>query len=545
MNYPAGIRPLKIKEFSNAHVNFIQPLDEDQSFDVHLQDEAWGQMSGLQQYNACTSNFQWIIKRALEKQLSVRAIGSGWSLSKVAMSDDAIIHTKRCRHKFNLSEENFAPAYLAQGHRAEDYRFLQCGNTIIDISRYLEEESNPPKCLRVSGGSNGQTIVGAFSTNTHGAAIGYGSLPDMIVGMHIITGPDRHIYVERASRKITSAAFHEKIGAEVVHDDELFNAALVSFGSFGIIHGVLVEVEDKFLLEQKLRRVPYDDRLDDAVTNNNYDAISDYLRYSADDRAHPLYHFELAINPHDFAFNDPEKGAYLRGMHKVPYRSDYNRIDAPGQGYTYGDDTLGFMQTVLDKASVGGFLSRGLIPKLVNSLFDLAYDRPDDAVGTIGETFRNTVFRGKLFSAALGVDRKNVRRVIDISLEVNKRIKLAGVLAMRFVKGTRATLGFTKWENTCVVELDGVDARINHNFVKELGRRLQAEGIIYTLHWGKINRLLTGPLLEWMYGEEALTDWKKQRSRVMTREVQHLFNNEFMERCDLDEYVPYTVPHLA
>ena len=36
------------------------------------------------------------------------------------------------------------------------------------------------------------------------------------------------------------SAFAESIGAESIKDDTLFNAALVGFGSFGIIHGVMI-----------------------------------------------------------------------------------------------------------------------------------------------------------------------------------------------------------------------------------------------------------------------------------------------------------------
>lgn len=543
MAYPLGVRPWKIKSFTNAHENFSQPLDEDQSFDLIISDSEFKKLGKLTQYVKCTQNLQWVIGTALERNFNIRAMGSGWSLSKVAVSDDTIINTKNLRHRFTLKAENFDADYLNAGHDPDNHRFLQCGNTIIRINNYLEKKSNPAKSLRASGGSNGQTIVGAFSTGTHGAALFYGALSEMVLGLHIVTGPDRHVYLERSSRKITSEVFHKKLGAEVIVDDDLFNAALVSFGSFGIIHGVLIEIEDKFLLDQNLHRIAFDQSLERAITQGDFSAIQQHLKYPVDDPDHPLYHFELAINPHDFAFNDAEKGAYMRAMFKIPYREDYPRIDPPSDGYTYGDYTAGLMQSVLDGIqSTLGFLNRHLIPKLVKALFDTAYDRPDEAIGTIGETFDNTKFRGKLFSAALGLDRKDVRKVIDHCLEVNKKTKLAGVMAFRFVKGTKATLGFTRWENTCVLELDGADASINYKFTKTVAERLEADDIPYTLHWGKINRLLDGPRIHQMYGSENVKNWKKQRSRVMSREVQEAFNNEFMERCGLDEYIPYEDP---
>lgn len=540
MTYPAGVIPWKIREFTNVHQNYSQPLDEDLSFDMVLDDPSFQSLDQFSQYKKCTANFQWIIKYALENQLNIRAMGSGWSFSKVAVSEDAIINTKRLRHKFALGKENFHPDFLNAGNKPENFRFLQCGNTIIQINEYLEKQSQPAKSLMVSGGSNGQTIVGAFSTGTHGAAVFKGALPEIVVGMHVITDPDRHIYIEKASRRITSDAFHQKLGAEIFIDDDLFNSILVGFGSFGIIHGVLVEVEDKFLLEQKMQRVPFDDAMTEAVTNMDFSKIQHHLKYKWNDPQRHLYHFELAVNPHDFAFNDPEKGVYMRSMFKVAYREDYKRIEQATSGFTYGDDTLGLIQSVLDQVQASvGFLNRILVPKIVNSLFGLAYSRPEDLVGTIGETFTNTRFRGKVFSAAICLDVKDVVKAINMCLKINETVKLAGILAFRFVKGNDATLAFTRFKHSVVMELDGADAAVNHQYYQLVLESLEAAHIPYSIHWGKLNRIVDKNRLNYIYGNELIQKWKKQRSRVMTKEVQQLFNNEFMQQCGLDGYVAW------
>ena len=534
MSFPIGVRPWTIKEFSNAHTNFTQPLDKDQSYDLFLDHPELKKLDAFEQYRRSTDNLKWIIDDVSKKNFNVRAMGSGWSLSKVAVSDDCLINTKSLRHKFLLKAENFDPDFLAAGNKPENFRFLQCGNTIIRINDYLEKESQPAKSMRASGGSNGQTIVGAFSTGTHGASIYFGALSEMVVGLHIVTGPDRHVYIERASRKITSDTFHQKVGAEVIFDDDLFNAALVSFGSFGIIHGVLLEVEDKFLLKQNLKRIPFDHALDQAVTQGNFSAIQHHMDFPVNS----LYHFELAINPHDFEFNNVSMGTYLRVMSKIGVEP-YDPIVVTEE-YSYGDDTLGLIQKVLDAVEkAAGFLNRLLIPKLVNVLFKVAYDRPAVATGTIGETFNSTKFRGQLFSAAFGLNRKDVKKVIELCLQTNDTVKLAGVMAFRFVKGTEATLGFTRWPNSCVLELDGAEAAVNYEFMKELVAKLDAQNIEFTLHWGKINRILDKSRVLKMYGEETVSNWKMQRSRIMSEKVQRIFNNEFMESCGLDEFKPY------
>jgi hypothetical protein len=535
MSFPEGVKSWRIDKFTNAHNSFNQALKPDMSYDLFIDEPGFASLSALEKYNKCTTNLMWIINDALQKGLKIRAMGSGWSFSKVAVCDGAIINTKRLRIRIKPKPENFDPQFLAAGNSPENFKFLQCGNTVIALNQLLEQDSVPPKSIRCSGGSNGQTIVGAFSTGTHGASINVGALSEMVVGLHIITGPDRHFYIERSSRKVTSPLFHQKIGAKAIADDELFNAALVSFGSFGIIHGVMLEIEDKFLLKQKLGRIPYDSNLDAAVSGGSFDRIEAHLQFPLNDPRHKFYHFELAINPHDFGFDNLEKGVYVRTMFKCPLEQ-YDPIVVDPK-YSYGDDTLGLMQTVLDTLEkIPGKIENAVIPKLVNALFKLAYDRPEAATGTIGETFNATKFRGQLFSAAFGIRREDVKDVILHCLEVNKSIKLAGVMAFRFVKGTSATLGFTRWENSCVLELDGADTIVNYDFMKSLSDRLFAHNIEHTIHWGKINKFLDKARLEKMYGPARIKAWRAQRSRIMTIDVQKIFNNDFMKTCGLDEF---------
>jgi hypothetical protein len=46
---------------------------------------------------------------------------------------------------------------------------------------------------------------------------------------------------ELESRQVSLDEFATKIGADLIRDDDIFNAALVSFGTFGIIAAMAVE----------------------------------------------------------------------------------------------------------------------------------------------------------------------------------------------------------------------------------------------------------------------------------------------------------------
>ena len=71
---------------------------------------------------------------------------------------------------------------------------------------------------------------------------------------------------------VASDDFVQWLGAELIRDDDMFNAAVVSFGSFGFIHGIMLETEPICLLaEQRADQFTYDDDLVNAI---QYTSIS-------------------------------------------------------------------------------------------------------------------------------------------------------------------------------------------------------------------------------------------------------------------------------
>src|SRR5262249_11727456 len=147
-----------------------------------------------------------------------------------------ILDTKMLNMIFPIrSAQSLSPNYPKTPDKV---LFAQCGNSIQELNNWLKANN---RSLKTSGASNGQTIVGCFSTGTHGSAIDVGSVQDYIVGLHIIVGPGQQYYLERKSYPVVSDVFLQRFNTKLVADDDLFNAALVSFGSFGFIHGVMIE----------------------------------------------------------------------------------------------------------------------------------------------------------------------------------------------------------------------------------------------------------------------------------------------------------------
>src|SRR5690606_6994376 len=131
----------------------------------------------------------------------------------------------------------------------EDLFFFECGNKIKEVSEFVRRGG---KSLKTCGASNGQTIAGALATGVHGSALDVGAVQDFVVGINLIIGPDPDdiIYLERESEPALNDLFASNINARVIRDDELFNAAVVGLGSFGFIHGIVVETENLYLLNR-------------------------------------------------------------------------------------------------------------------------------------------------------------------------------------------------------------------------------------------------------------------------------------------------------
>lgn len=525
MSLPEGIESMPITRWTNGHENFTVPLNPDACFALKIP----AGMSDAEGYHATTANFQWLIKNAIDRRFSLRALGNGWSFSEVAVGRDGLIDTKSLRLAFWMHDSFIAPEYLQQG-RSEDLFFVQCGVSIFELHNTLRKKG---RSMKACGGSNGQSVVGGFSTGTHGAAFEVGAIHDSVVGMHVITGPDRHVWIERASAPVASPEFMDWLGAELVRDDAMFHAAVISFGSFGLVNGVMMETDPLFLLEEhRLDQLPYNEALIKVVSALDFSDLAPLLPVPLNDPVKKLYHLEMIINPHHFEKNNAEKGVYVRLLYKMPYRDDYPRVPRDDSGFMYGDDTLGVIETVLDRL---GAVAPLLVPPLVNKLFPLAFKANGPALGTLGEIFINTRFRGKAASAATAISMADIDRVLDLIMKTNTESPFPGALACRFVKGTKATLGFTRFEHTCVLEMDGVDAEVSRSFFRKVWQKLEAAGIPFTLHWGKLNFILNEQLVRKMYGDANVDSWISCRQVLMDEPSRKVFTNNFMRQCGLDQ----------
>src|SRR5215510_9188624 len=82
------IRPANVSTWTNRHDTFTQPINN--FFDCINGDSG----NGFDDYNAMTGAIQQFLGRAITENKTLRALGGGWSLSKVAAAEGWIVDTK-------------------------------------------------------------------------------------------------------------------------------------------------------------------------------------------------------------------------------------------------------------------------------------------------------------------------------------------------------------------------------------------------------------------------------------------------------------------
>ena len=500
------------------HESYHQILEGEYGFRLDS-----GGLPPFETYINATKELQKIIQFCLQNNKSLRARGSLWSLSTAAVTNGRLIDTKALRLGFEIPQTLVNPVYTGNANKL---RFVECGSSVAALNDYLFADG---LSIKSCGSNNGQTIAGALSTGTHGSAYKFGAMQEMVVGLHLITGQNKHVYLERHSLPVMQPDFAQIIGAEFIQDDTMFNAALVSFGSFGIIHGIMIETRSLFALNAVRFRHPYDDTLKTAIKT------SDPTLISLPPEAHTVnvdqpYHFEVFLNPNE---GTPPNEAIVLLMYETPY--DAATYEPPQ--WNGGESGMGASGLNIMGAIVGNIpspLNQLAVPFLNSQVNDEFAPYSKQAI--IRDLFRGEKTQGKTLACGIGMSIANAIDAMDIVFNTykNNNNVLPIILSFRFVKGTQALLGFTHFDQTAVLEIDSLDTTETREFLDQVWHALDSANIPFTLHWGKFNAYLTPNRVRERFGNNIVDQWIASRHQLLDdTNLRKLFNNSFMSRLGL------------
>jgi hypothetical protein len=306
------------------------------------------------------------------------------------------------------------------------------------------------------------------------------------------------------------------LGAELVRDTNLFEAALVSFGSFGLIHAVLLVCEPIYTLELHIRRYDYD-QVKPALSTLDVRSL-----HFPDGPTVP-FHFEVVLNP--YRTRAGEAGAFVRFIYKRPFTPV---PDIPGDTVVTspGDDVMGLIGTLSDAVP-------HLIPAALDTFLPQQFKPTTDPIrGSHGQIFGATEVRGLAMSTEIGVALQDAGAATEAIVAIAHDYAFASPVALRYVKASSATLAFTRFAPiTCTIELPAVGSPRTQEAYRRIWAELDRRGIPYTLHWGQCLRA-DAAFIRQAFGARVAA-WLAARRQFLSPAARRTFANELLVACGL------------
>ena len=183
-----------------------------------------------------------VVTEAEKNGQGVRAVGSSWSNSDVAVSPGYIVQTD----KLDGVLTEVLSGCLNNAAAGRKLIHVEAGIKLWQLNDLLDHKQ---LALHTMGGSSGQSLAGVLSTSACGMDVDRGPIPDMIRAIHLV-GPGGAQHWIEPSAGITNrdaVAAVLNLPAENVHyDDDWFNSALVGVGSLGMVYSAIVEVDTQY-----------------------------------------------------------------------------------------------------------------------------------------------------------------------------------------------------------------------------------------------------------------------------------------------------------
>ena len=508
----AMIRRNGKKAWNNIHVTVKQTVED--LIDIDNSNAQGLSKNKYEILNQTSSDINQLIQEARLKNKRIRAIGSAWALTTIQVTDNWLINTKLLNECFEIEDQFYHNDYPPEKRKL--LVIAQCGISIAELNAYLElpkKETQIARSLKTAGIGAGQTVVGAVSGNTHGAAVNFGALPDFVAAIQLCNGTDKPVWIERSTYPVMNQDFVDKLNSKLIRDTDIFNSALVSFGAFGIVTAYAIETEPVYHINfPKIKEISQVE-LGALLNNPAY--------YSK------LQHLEFVFNPYQESF-------FLIEGTRMPYEEGHvfpeplwivtNKL-----GYAPGDRTT---KLLLNLPFVSGKKKTKILFKqyLKNSALS-------EVRGSSGQLYTATITYLEGYNeTAFGVSITDGIKTIEAIRQALDEMSLPLVFQARVVHPGEATFGFTNHSPRAIVFESGIVNTSKYpKFEELLLNKLRGSGVKFTLHWSK-NSLVDKARLEEMYGKLKIDTWKKSRQTLFNNDqgLINIFNNIHLKQAGLD-----------
>ncbi|MCB9234440.1 MAG: hypothetical protein H6581_22490 [Bacteroidia bacterium] len=441
---------------------------------------------------------------------------------------------------------------------------MQCGIRLHYLNEVLEAWDLG---LSNMGGYDGQTIVGATMTSTHGTGITLPPFPDSVRSLVLCTtspwtgkatvhggggsqGKNGEVYLyrlESASNPVCQADRYNDPQIGLIQDDEVFHAAICNMGTFGIIYSFTIEVMQKYYLREtremtNLESVLHRLKPVDPTPENPMGYPKLLTEYR---------HVELIVHPYPLDENgkvvemtEPDPTKYYKYFKVILEKWNIAKPDAvnnPKDGHrNYLSGFLGKFRLSFDVTTTIFYNCPSLIPMLITKAMTSLEDC--DHVAVAPEIFVNGMSQYSGFGNEIAYpleDGKGLYSNQWFEASINRIHKLAqsnrlngqtyqsSPFSVRFVKKSNALLSMQHGIDTAMIELDLAYGDYGG---MELLYRLQSQEYSHggIPHWGLEFDQMTGSndLISRLY-PKTLSRWKAVYDIF---NADGRFNNSFTDR---------------
>jgi FAD/FMN-containing dehydrogenase len=459
-----------------------------------------------------------ILQEARGLGYKVRAIGSGHSSSNIAISRDYMINTHGLDRVLNLDLLD-----LASGNALNHQLFfVECGIRIKAVNKALEKAG---KALINMGAYDGQTIAGVLSTSTHGSGVELGAFPDYLKAIFLL-GEDGTLYqIERSAGAGISKGPAKIPGAgaiTLIRDDDYFYSVGVSMGCMGIIYAVVIEVMDKYMLEETRSFANWGDIKKELATGK---LLCEYR------------HVEVLISPYRYKGRDHKCMVTKRKIASRPYKSP---LIPRGHRKILPELFVRVIPDFLIDAAIRFIVNHfpHLMPAFVQSelstLSDRGYIDKSYKVLNLGADNNLAAYATEIAlpgSAYLDAVEEIIRVVANSVSEGGQYLNAP--FSLRFVKSNSFFLSMqysdAPGDFTCMIEFPTVSGTIGG--VELLAR---IESALYRFggipHWGQINHI--GGTGQSSVGRlcPRFADWMRVYHKLCP---ENRFANDFTNHCGI------------
>ncbi len=358
-----------------------------------------------------------------------------------------------------------------------------------------------------TGGSHlGQSLAGSCGTGTHGSRLNSGGIQNMVRALHIVTGPESHVWLQRASCPVLEEGDMERLTVDIparensparqvpctlVSDDEHFDNALIHLGAMGIVNAMVVELRPIEEFNVLAIKRPVTEAWFEKIDRGAFDEIAEDLGITG---CKPQF-YELTVDPHDifgpeaghvvYTLRDASLAPGVKGVRPVPgdALSQLSLLVAEPKEEADGSESLtrapdaapahptagpvdpavdmilqGLFKSTEARSAFGHYLTKANFQEFRGPI-----DPDRDAIGSgsWGEIHDDEItggIPGGLYNASFAIKRAETSAAMRALEPIGSVHERSFVFTLRFVHDAAGTLRFTRFDECTVIEIDGLSA---------------------------------------------------------------------------------------